>query len=224
MKFWIGKYEKDLTYRRAADHGRLGVVVAEVEGEFHAGIPAADDDDFLAAEILAGLVIAGVDNFAVELLQPFDIRDDRLGILAGGDDEPLAEVHHLLAGGGDGGPDLPHSAGLVIASGADALVEARVQAEVGGVGFEVVDELGLRRVLRVVLREGEVRELAELLGEVELEAVVGAFLPQRGNAVGPLEDDERDVSLFQASSDGEAGRAGADDQRAVDPHTPAPIG
>ena len=35
----------------------------------------------------------------------------------------------------------------------------------------------------------EVRELAESLGQVEVEAVVGALSPERGDALVPLEDE-----------------------------------
>ena len=78
-------------------------MVAEVEGELHAGVPAPDDEDLLAAVLLAGLVLAGVDDVAGEFPEAVDVRDDALGVLAGGDDEPAADVLGLGAGRGGGG-------------------------------------------------------------------------------------------------------------------------
>lgn len=58
--------------------------------------------------------------------------------------------------------------------------------------------------------------MAELLGKVKFESVVGVVLPQRGEAVGTLEEEEGDVLAFQAGGDGEAGGASADDDSAGD--------
>ena len=90
----------------------------------------------------------------------------------------------------------------------------------GGVVLEVSDELALRGVLWEVLREGQLGELAELLGEVELQPVVGALLPQRGDAVGALHHHERHALLLQARRRGQPRRPRADDHRPVDQHAP----
>ena len=65
---------------------------------------------------------------------------------------------------------------------ANAVVEERVDVEVGGVSFQVGDELVARRVRGEGRGEREERQLTELFGQVEVEAVVRLVLPERGDA------------------------------------------
>jgi len=51
------------------------------------------------------------------------------------------------------------------------------------VSEEVSEEMGFGRVSGEVRREVEVWEVAEVFGEVEGEAVIGAVAPEVGNAV-----------------------------------------
>lgn len=73
----------------------------------------------------------------------------------------------------------------------------------------------LGRIFRVIVGEIEVRELAEVAGEVELEAIVGAVMPERSDAVASLQYERGDAVLLEAYGCGEAGRAGPDDDWAV---------
>lgn len=213
------------THRATNDHGRRGIVVAEVEREFHAGIPAPDDEDILSPVFLAGLVFRGVDFVAGEVPEPLDIRGNALRILAGGNNKPPTDV--LCVGFNTGRRvrgysfDPPEPAGLIVPSGLDALVELRLYVEAGGVGFEVLDELFLGWVLGEVLGEGHFGKLAELFREVKLKPIISPLLPQGGNAIRSLQDHKRHALLLKARRRGEARRPGADDDRAVDQHAPA---
>lgn len=57
------------------------------------------------------------------------------------------------------------------------------------ISLKVGDELALGGIFREGGQKRDVRELAEVLREVEVEAGVCLSLPQRGNAVGPEEGD-----------------------------------
>lgn len=64
----------------------------------------------------------------------------------------------------------------------DAVVEERLDVEVRSVRFQVGDELVARRVSGEGRGERKERQLTELFREVEVEAVVGLVLPERGDA------------------------------------------
>jgi hypothetical protein len=113
---------------------------------------------------------------------------------------PMEDVLHVAAVGDDA-PDARRR--LVVARRQHGGAELGLDLELGGVALEVVDELAAGRVLRVAVREWHTQELAaELLGQVQLEAVVRAPLPQRGDAVGALQDGERHALLAQARRHG----------------------
>lgn len=106
--------------------------------------------------------------------------------------------------------------GRAVEAGVDDLArEERTEGEVGRVSVEVVEEVVPGKVLREVIREGEVGELAEDLREVQVEAVVGVVSPQAGDAIRLLDDDRRDRELVERGGDGEARRPGADHDRAI---------
>lgn len=83
-------------------------------------------------------------------------------------------------------------------------------------GPEVLGELLVGGVLWKPGREGG----PGVLGEVELEAVVGTLLPERGDAVVALQDEERQALLPQAGGHGEPRGPRADDDGPVHPHAP----
>uniref|UniRef100_A0A5K1E228 Uncharacterized protein n=1 Tax=Nymphaea colorata TaxID=210225 RepID=A0A5K1E228_9MAGN len=210
------------TYRVSDHHVRLGTLVAEVQADLHAGITAADNEHPLAAEVLAGLVRAGVENAALELVEAGDVGKNRLGILAGSDDDPLANILGGPPGvGGEvEGADPPEAAQGIELRRKDGLVEARPNAELGCVGVEVGEELVLGGVLGEVGREGEEGELAELLGQVQLQPVVGAVVPQRGDAVGAVEHDARHAEPAEPGGRRQPRRPRPDYHGAVHPHAP----
>ncbi|KAF3786582.1 hypothetical protein EJ110_NYTH25257 [Nymphaea thermarum] len=80
-------------------------------------------------------------------------------------------------------PDGPRAGCPVINSGLDAPVVDRPETELLDVGVDVLDEFVFGEVRRRGLRVRQVRQLAEGLGEVEVEAVVGVLPPQRHRAV-----------------------------------------
>lgn len=145
-------------------------MMAEIEGDLHAGIATSDDEHALPGVLLAGLVVAAMGDAAAELSQALEVRDHFLSVLAGGGHQPPPNVLDLggpVAAGVYGG-DTPQTAGFVEARGQDGLVEARGDVEVLGVGLQVLNELLSCRVLWIVHRERETRKLAELLGKVKL--------------------------------------------------------
>uniref|UniRef100_A0A8R7PYP9 Uncharacterized protein n=1 Tax=Triticum urartu TaxID=4572 RepID=A0A8R7PYP9_TRIUA len=204
----------------AHHHGRPRAVVAQVQAHLHAGVAAADDQDPLPLVRLAGLVLGHVAHRALEGVGAVQVRDDALRVLARGHHQPTTDVlrDDLSVVGSVGGGDPPEAGGVVEACGDDGLAEAGADVEGGGVGLEVGDELVLGGVLGVVVGEGHARELAEVLGEVEAEAVVGAALPERGEAVVAVEDDGGDAARVQAGRRRDARRPRAHDDGAVHPH------
>lgn len=99
---------------------RNSIVSTEVQANFHAGIAAADDQNLLVGEVGAGLIRAGMNNMAVEPLHPNNLRYDRLGILAGGDNKPPGNVLQVLS------PDPPKPTRGIELGGLDGLVEPGV--------------------------------------------------------------------------------------------------
>ncbi|KAL6564052.1 hypothetical protein OROHE_005292 [Orobanche hederae] len=197
-------------------------MVAEIKRNFHARIPTTHNKNFLSPVTLTGFIIAGVDNFATKFTQPVDLRHHPLRILSGSHHQPLAEILDLAyTASGFHGLHPPQTARIVVLSGLHALVELWDDVEAFCVALQVVDELPLRRILWVVIGEWEFGQLAELFWEMKLQAVVCPLLPQRGNAVGPFEDYERDAMFFQAGGHRQARWAGADNDWAVNPDTPA---
>lgn len=86
--------------------------------------------------------------------------------------------------------------------------------------LEVLGELAAGGVLWKSGREGDPGQLAELLGELELEAFVGTPLPEGGDAVLALQDEEVHALLAEAGRDGEPRGPVADDDGSVDPPVP----
>jgi hypothetical protein len=92
------------------------------------------------------------------------------------------------------------------------------EAEVVDVGGEVRGDLRVVRVVRIGLRHRVVRVLHPVPRRVDVQLAVRrrhpvavAEDPVAADAVGRLEDRERDVVLVERLRGGDAGRAGADD-------------
>jgi hypothetical protein len=217
----------DVSHRVTHDHGGEHIVVGEVEGDLHAGVAAADDERLLALVSLAGAVVAGVHDLALERLDALDLRQHGLGVLAGGDDKPPGPVlpgaaaeDGLLAVDG-GGDDLlgAHGPELTVVLGADDVLPAHGVDVVGhGVVLEVVEELLPGGVLGEALREGHHRQLAEALGQMQLEPEVRAVAPQRGDAVVPLQQQVLDALHGEARRHSQPRRPRANDHRTGDVH------
>ena len=85
----------------------------------------------------------------------------------------------------------------------------------GGVAVEVLhEELG-GRVAGEVGGEGHVWELADVLGKVEVEAVVGVVSPQGSQTVLSLQDRVWDRELGQAGCDCQTRCSGSDDDHCL---------
>lgn len=97
------------------------------------------------------------------------------------------------------------------------MAEERAEGEGFGVGGEVSEELAFGGVGREVVREGEVGELAKVLGEVEGEAVVGVAVPEGGNGVGLLQDEEGEGAEAEGGRDSQPRWACANYNRALHP-------
>lgn len=193
-------------------------MVAEVEGNFHAGISAAHNENFLSLELLAGFIIGDMQNFAGEFAEPLDFRHDTLSILAGGHHEPPANVLDLA--GARLGLDSPESTRLVVPRGLNALVKLGANFEFLGVAFEVLNELFLGRVFWEFFGKWKPRELAKLLREMKLKPIVSPFLPQRSYAIGSFHNHKRDALFSQARRRRQPRRSGADDHRPINPNAP----
>ena len=84
--------------------------------------------------------------------------------------------------------------------------------------LQVGHELRAVGVERVIVWEGKVGKLTELLGDVQMQAVVGLVLPQGANAIRFLDDQGRHALLRKACGGCQTGRAASHDDGAV--HAP----
>lgn len=169
------------TYSISDHHERSGVVHGEVQAHLHAGIPTTNHKHLLPFKVRPQLVQTRMQYSAAKPVQAVDLGHHRLRILAGGDHNPPRHILRPVLGTHPPQPAFE-------LGGDDELAEARPEAEFFGVGLQVIDELLPGRVLGEVGGERHEGELAELLGEVELQAVVGLVLPQGGYAVGALKE------------------------------------
>jgi hypothetical protein len=212
------------THRVTHNHGGVHIVVGEVEGHLHAGVAAADDEHLAALVGLAAAVVARVHHLALEAVEAVDLRQDGVGVLARGDDEPFGAVlpgggaeDGLLLGAVDGGRDDllgAHAPELAVELGADDLLaEEGADAEGAEVLLEVVEELLPGGVLGVADREGHERQLAVALGQVQAEAAVRAVAPERGDAAVALEQRVRHAAHGEAGGHRQPRGPRADDQR-----------
>lgn len=161
-------------------------MVAQIQTDLHARIPTPNHQNLLSSELLPALVQARVPDGPTEVHHSLERRHHGLGILPGSRDEPPGDVLRLGTVIGPRGAHSPESDHGVELGGGDGLVERGLNVEHVGVIFKVVDELLLGRVSGEVGRKRHQRQLAELLGQVEAEAIVGLELPQRGYAIGSL--------------------------------------
>jgi hypothetical protein len=185
----------------------------KIIGDLHAGVATAHHEHPLASIPSSRLVGRGVDSLPGEALHPGDLRDAPHGVLAGGHDQEPRRVPDHRAGRRVARGDDPPAGALVVRRRLDRRAVPGLDAEALGVGVEVRDELPLGDVGRGAVRERRVRQRAELLGEVELEAVVGAAAPQRRAAALALDDDVGHGAPAEARRRGHPRRTGADDQR-----------
>lgn len=159
------------THGVSDDHVREGVIPAEIQADFHAGVSASDDEHSLSAKLVAGPVSGGVNDLAGKSIEAGDFGAEGVGVFSGGGDEPAGD--EAVVGSDDG----PESGGGVEGGGEDGLAEDRADVEVVGVGFDVGDELAFGGVFWEMAREWEVWEVAEVLWEVKFESVVASLFP-----------------------------------------------
>lgn len=81
-----------------------------------------------------------------------------------------------------------------------------------GVAVQVLQKLLLGNVGRGAIRMRHVWQRAELLGQVKLDAVVGAVVPQRRAAVLTLNDEVGDGTLAEACRRRQSSWSSTDDQ------------
>lgn len=193
-------------------------MIAKVERNFHPGIPATHNENFLPFKPLAGFIIGNMQDLAGKFVETLDFRHDTLCILAGGDDKPPANVLNLAGAGL--GFDSPKAAGFIVASQLNALIELWLDFEFLCVAFEVLNELFLRRVFWEFFRKWKARELAKLLWKMKLKPIVSSFLPQRSYAVGSFDDHKRNALFSQTRRRRQSRRSSADDHRTVNPNAP----
>lgn len=216
-----------MTHRVSYDHGRVRIVVAEIQGDLHPRVAAADDEHSLVAVHVAPPVQACVHDGPLEFFQPGDLRHDGLGVLASSHHHPPAHVLGpllLASSSRRHRPHPPEAGGGVVLGGHHRGVEHGLDVELPDVGLEVGDELLLGGVRREPRGERQQGELAEPLREVEAEAVVRPELPQRCDAVGSFEDQAGNAFVLQAGGDSQPRRPSPDDDRPREKHAPLRLG
>lgn len=108
--------QKQRTYCISCDHVRDCIVSTEIQANFHAGIATTNHKNPLVLVIRTRLVDAGMSNGSMKSVHPRDFGDEGVGILAGGNNEPLGNVVEILSSNGPegrGGVELGCENGLV---------------------------------------------------------------------------------------------------------------
>jgi hypothetical protein len=190
-------------------------VLTQIQAHLHSGVATPHDHHFLALEPPPTPVLAGMQHLTLKPLPPFHLGHDHLRVLPAGHHQPLGHELRRHAVVRRDSCHAPEPRRRVEPRARHGAAEQRGHGEALGVGAEVAEELVLGGVGGEVGWEGDVGQLAEDLGEVQAEAVVGAVRPQVGDAVGALQDGERDPVPAERRRDGEAGRPRADDDGTV---------
>ena len=168
----------------------------------------ADDRDALVLEIEPVVPAGGVEALAPERLQAGDARDQRQ--MQGAD----REHHHRRreapsVGGSQGpacGPLVPARLGQ---GGAEA--QMRREAAPGDDALEVGEDVGLRGEGALPVGFRLRRDGIEVRRDVAGAAGIGVVAPGAADAVGLLQDQERDAPPLEAQRHDQAGEAAADD-------------
>lgn len=179
----------------------MSAAFGQVERDLRARIAHADDQHVLSGIGRRFGVGSAVQHLALEILDAREIRHDRLGVVASGDDSfACAEAS---------GIGLDQQAVALAADGLDRDAEARLKAEALGIGIEIGHDLFARNVTGMAFRERHERQRGEGFHRVQMQSPVMPP-PGRRNLISLFEDQEIDARLFEAGCDGEPGRAGAD--------------
>jgi hypothetical protein len=216
-----GPAEEVLRHDPRAPAGGEERALGDVRGldrDVHRAVAHPEDDDAPARELLGLAVVVGVHLGAGERVVPGEARlgPARVPVVAVGDEQGVEALGRPVVE-----LELPHAVGAA-AGVLDARPEADrlAQAEVVGVGVEVLGDLGVVRVVRIRRRHREVRELHPLARRVDVQAAVGrrepvavAEDPDAADPVGGLEHRVRDAALAQRLRRRDPGRARADHRR-----------
>lgn len=166
------KFKDERTYSVSNNQMRACIVPAEVQTDLHARIPTPNNQNPLVSKIRTRLVPARMHHGSIKPLDPGDLRRERLGVFARGDDQPPANVLTVLS------PDPPYPRTVIVLCLFHTLVEQWLNVEVLSVRLQVGNELLFRWVFWEIFWETKHGELTELFGEVELQAIVAPLLPQ----------------------------------------------
>lgn len=186
-------------------------MVCKIIGDLHPGISSTNHQNPSPGIAFSRLVGRGVDSLPAEALQALDLRNPPRSILAGGHNQEPGRVPDLRALDRVTCGDDPAAGPLIVCCRHDGSAVPGLDAEMLAVAVQVLEELRLGDVGRGVFLVRHVRQAAELLGQVELHAVVGTVAPQRRAAVLALNDQVRDRALAQACRRRQSGWASADD-------------
>lgn len=156
---------------------------AEVQANFHTGIPTTDDQNPLVFKFRTGLIHTGMNHGSTKPVDPENLGNDRLGIFTGSNDEPARNVVGILSG------DPPKARKVVEFGGPNGLIEPGADGEMRSVGLHVGNELIFRRVFGEIRRETHERKLTKVLGKMKFKAIVSPILPKRSNTIGFLENE-----------------------------------
>ena len=119
------------TYRVSNNHMGDGILSAEIQTNFHTGIPTTNDQNPLVFKFRTGLIHTSMNHGSSKPLNPQNLRNNRLCIFTGSDDEPARNVLSILSG------DSPKPGNRVEFSGENGLIEPGLNGEMGSVGFHV---------------------------------------------------------------------------------------
>ena len=170
---------------RADGECDVGACLSQLGGDFARGVAGPDDSDALAARVARAPVFDAVAHPAAEGGAIGELRHERVGDDARGDDERACTAGRAI--GRAHGPFV-----RVAFDGRDIRARFDRHVERGRVGPQVLDEVGAAREEGRALRVGQARERGEVFAGVEDEAVV-EMRPGVADGVTAFEDRVRDA-------------------------------
>jgi hypothetical protein len=187
----VQSYRRIYAYRAPNNYGGVSIMVCKIIGNLHPRVSRANHKHPLPSIASTRLVDGGVDCFPGETLHPRDRRNPPHPIFTGCHDQIPCMTAYFCTRNRVACHDSPALASHVfVLCGHNFSAKPRLN-----VAVQVLHELLPGNVGRGV---GRVRQRAELLGEVKLEAVIGAVAPQRRAALLSLNDEVWDGVLAEA--------------------------
>jgi len=145
-----------MAYSASHNHEGPGIMVTKIKTEFHARISTTNNKNPRPNKASTALVIASMNDRAMEVTHAIDIRNNWLSILTSGYNQPSTNILSLfftIIIIHSGSAHSPHTTSFIIASTFHLLVEHGPDSKSISIRIQVTNELILSWVGRKFFRE-----------------------------------------------------------------------